>query len=306
MNPVRYEGPQAVFYTWQLYCHGWPEEFGFTNYLVVDDGEFDGYSNYASQQESPASPEPSNPPDPFVFDYKDETNQGGREKLRPMHKYNRQERFTTTLAQLLGLKDPIENEKWPNIKSLKSILKIVEDTLAGNIIGSPIDEIPYKIKRKDILATIRPHVNWENIRQVLKTTGNRKYYNFIPSIMRLMGKDPITFGPKKKITYSLFHKMVEDFVEFQRAYMVIERERIDELVRQQLPITKKYFPSLRYIAFKIMQDNDADFNDVVFIRTLRIEKKLEGVWENIMFIDYIGNITAPNVLLFAEFPVAQV
>jgi len=32
-----------------------------------------------------------------------------------------------------------------------------------------------------------------------------------------------------------------------------------------------------------MQENDAEFNNIQFIRTRRIELKLEDIWERIMF-----------------------
>lgn len=248
MNPERFEGSTAIFLTSQLYIHGWPDEYGYTNYLVMDDG-----------------------PD-YVMDYQDETGTETRGKLRPVHRYNRVERFTTTLAQLLGLRDPMGNSKWPNLKSMQQLLVLVQNTLAAPLIGATIEDVPYHIPRSEIFNLTRPHATWDNIRLALKTTGNSKYYNYIPSLMRLMGQDPITFGDtRQRITYTLFKKMINDFQLFQGKYLQLEGRA-------------KYFPSLRYIAFKIMEDNDAAFNDVVFIRTLRIEVKLDLIWDNIMYV----------------------
>ena len=198
------EGSTAVFTTSQIDLYGFPEYYGYTDYLVISDNEC-----------------------PMVKDY-DMERGNTHEKLRPIHRYNRTERFTRILAQLLGLKTNVPR------------------TLFKKMGGCAC---------------------WEDVRQILKKEGASRYYNCVPTIMEEIGLErPITL----KVDNTLFRKMVNDFQLFQAAYA-------------KQPNRSKYFPSLRYIAFKIMQDNDAEFNDVQFIRTRRIEDKLDKIWESIMF-----------------------
>lgn len=199
------EGSTAVFTTSQIDLYGFPEYYGYTDYLVISDNEC-----------------------PMVMDYAMEQGGDTRGKLRPVHRYNRTERFTRILAQLLGLKTTVPSH---------------------------------------LLAHMGECTCWEDVRQVLKQQGASRYYNCVPSIMVQLGLErPITLA----VDNTLFLKMVNDFQLFQAQY-----------ARQTH--ASKYFPSLRYIAFKIMQDNNAEFNDVQFIRTRRIEDKLDKIWENIMF-----------------------
>lgn len=225
--PVRREGNIDIFTLDQINMFGEPYHYGYSNYLIT--------STRGDEM-------------PMGYDYQDQFRTSSEDicplpARRPIHRYNRLERFTTILAQLLGFRDTRENPQWPHI--------------------APLDEIFELVQHCD---------GWNEIRGVLKETGNKKYYNMIPSLMRMMGLAPILFGRVRKVpvTNTLFHKMINDFRVFEGKYLL-------------LPTRSKYFPSLRYIAFKIMQDNWAEFNDVVFIRTPRIERKLEAVWEEIMF-----------------------
>ena len=118
-----------------------------------------------------------------------------------------------------------------------------------------------------VLEECKQCTDWESVRTALKVGGYARYYNMIPMIMNILKLPaPITI----KISNLLFHKMVHDFEQFQEKYRCLEN-------------TPKYFPSLRYIALKILQENGAEFNNFQFIRTLRIELKLEKIWEEIMF-----------------------
>ena len=186
MNPVRWESQLAVFTTTQVDMYGPPDYFGYDKFIVVNDNE-----------------------SPMVMDYNMGINKLAlasnlwleigmtHEKLRPVHRYSRVERFSRTLAQLLKLK--------------------------GNV--------PHTV-----VALMSGCEDWESIRTVLKKTGNNKYYNCIPVIMeRLKLPEPITLN----VTNTLFLKMVNDFEKFQAEF-------------EELETRPKYFPSLRYIAFKVL------------------------------------------------------
>lgn len=102
---------------------------------------------------------------------------------------------------------------------------------------------------------------FDDIRKVLKKNGFQKYYNSIPSIMIKLGLPPPI---KIAMTNELFHLMVDEFKKIQALY-------------DATLFTRKYFPSLRYIAVKILLMNGAEV-DIVPIRTKRKLKVLEELW----------------------------
>jgi len=73
-----------------------------------------------------------------------------KSKCRPIHRYNRLERFKNTLDQLLGCR------------------------------GNVSDDV--------MLLMDGVQINWENIRRVLKKSKLPKLYNQIPLIIRKLGK----------------------------------------------------------------------------------------------------------------------
>lgn len=179
MNPHHMDGEIAVFTTEQVDLLGPPEYYGYSKFYVVNNTE-----------------------SPMVMDYGME-NGDGRNKFRPIHRYNRVERFTSIICTLLGGKD----------------------------------SIPQEVLDTTILAE-----SWEDVRLALKGSGYQKYYNYIPTIMQIHGLvKPIVLDLKDGV----YLKMINDFKIFQAVYSDLCTRGI---------ITRKYFPSLRYIAFKIMED----------------------------------------------------
>ena len=85
---------------------------------------------------------------PEMYGYKEEVE--AKSKCRPIHRYNRLERFKHTLDQLLGCKGNVGDD----------IMKLMDGV----------------------------DVNWESIRQVLKQYKKPKLYNQIPLIIRKLGK----------------------------------------------------------------------------------------------------------------------
>lgn len=206
MNPHHMDGEIAVFTTEQIDLYGDPEYFGYSKFYVVNNTE-----------------------SPMVMDYAME-NGDGRNKFRPIHRYNRLERFTSIICTLLGGKESIPQD-------------VIDSTFLVE--------------------------SWDECRSALKVNGYQKYYNYIPTIMCIHGlAKPIRLDLKDGV----YMKLLNDFRVFQAAYNDFHRQGL---------ITRKYFPSLRYIAFKIMEDNYAEFNDVTFIRTPRKQKALDDIWDMI-------------------------
>lgn len=101
--------------------------------------------------------------------------------------------------------------------------------------------------------------SWDEIRQVLKSMNKSKLYNRIPFIMKSIGlPNPVTMN----ITNKIFRDIVEEFVVIQGRLELGDR---------------KYFPSLRYIAIKLIQQFGGTV-DFKYIRTKRKITNLESLW----------------------------
>lgn len=198
MNVYRYEGSVAVFLKSVVDLYGLPEHYGYTSYLVISDNE-----------------------SPMVSDYHFSLERS----CRPIHRYNRVERFSCILSQLLGLRGTIPDE-----------------------VMDEVDEC----------------TTFNEIRNELKRCGYQRYYNSIPTIMKKLGLEPPI---SVVITNHLFNVMVNDFLKLQDVYL-------------SKSFSRKYFPSLRYIAIKILVCNGAVIN-MDPIRTRRKLKLLEDIWSDL-------------------------
>lgn len=197
MIPHSEENGTLVFLKSSCDLYGMPDLYGYTNYIVID-----------NVQE-------------YVTDYK----MGEDRKLRPIHRYNRKDRFVFILCQLLGLRGFVPDE-------------IVEEC--------------------------RGCRSWEEIRKVLKSLKKSKYYNRIPFIMKRLGlPQPVSLD----ITNDMFRMIVDDFLTIQF--------KIDTM-----NTGRKYFPSLRYIAIKLIESYGGECN-VEFIRTKRKFVSLNTLWAKI-------------------------
>lgn len=198
MKPYKFENECPCFLKSQCDLYGMPHHYGYEYYLIISDNE-----------------------SPMVCDYQMELDR----KLRPIHRYNRVERFAFTLAQLLGLKGDVD----------RSVIELVKE---------------------------HKGVDWESIRTILKKNSLRKMYNRIPYIMNCLGlKPPIDY----EISNLEYREMIDEFRCLQKNFYSVKGNR-------------KYFPSLRYICFKMLESRGAVFTDVKFVRTKRKEKVLDELW----------------------------
>jgi Poxvirus Late Transcription Factor VLTF3 like len=117
MKPTRYENNIPVFTTRDIDDYGFPENYGFDNYIVVESRELNLVSDYKQEHE---------------YD------------LRPIHRYSRLARFKSTLYQLIGERGsvpsavitmvkaylkPDSKDKW---NATRSILKHYKQTAYYN------------------------------------------------------------------------------------------------------------------------------------------------------------------------------
>ena len=106
---------------------------------------------------------------------------------------------------------------------------------------------------------------WDSIRNILKRKQWRLYYNRIPIIIQILGyKRKIDFGDSNEF----LEKVITDFKIINTNY---------ELLKGTFGRT--YFPSLRFVAFKLIKKHGAEFQyKFPYIRTPRKIDLLEGIW----------------------------
>jgi hypothetical protein len=129
---------------------------------------------------------------------------------------------------------------------------------------------------KSIVTLIRekgfdkdPKKVWNSIRTILKTNGGRVYYNRIPTIL-------LALGYKKKIQFGDSNELVRQIVQDFR----ILSGRFDTMKKS---LKRVYFPSLRFIACKLLELYEVEFEfDIPFVRTPRKLKAMEEIWSLLM------------------------
>lgn len=216
-KPIRIENYIPVYTTAQIDLYGLPDFWGVSCYTVI-------------QTRDDVAP--------MVMDYQMEQERRG--SLRPIHHYDRIERFQSTLYQLIGCRGRVP----------ESIINVIK-------------EYNYN--------TDPAHV-WDSIRDILKKIPKgRTYYNRIPTILSMLGY-------KHKIDFQDQDYVIKDIcLDFRRINAKYE------LIKSRLE-NRKYFPSLRFIAFKLLEKHGAHFQyRIPFVRTPRKQVLLETIWNEIAF-----------------------
>lgn len=109
----------------------------------------------------------------------------------------------------------------------------------------------------------RPYT-WNSIHNFLKCNQLAHLYNQIPTIMQALKSPAIIF----EMTNLVFLDMVNDFKKISMNFEFVESKR-------------KYFPSIRFIAFKLLEARGAQFVGVPFMRTKKNHAALEEIWQEI-------------------------
>lgn len=197
-QPHHYEGEVPVFTLDQI-NNSEPEQFGFTDYLVIDSGQPVYALNWADEQQL--------------------------QKKRPVHRYCRKERFRFTLCQLLGCSGRISPQIYDHFKTL-DLQQIPQDQLwcflrtelkkkgwkiynripglAGELGRSKARMTNIKAYNEILDNFEKMHIAWPEV----KSKFNRKYFpNLRYTALKLMTKSgiepvlkiPLTLTPQKKI-----------------------------------------------------------------------------------------------------------
>lgn len=191
MLPLYFDNKgQAVFSTDQLDLYGLPEENGFTDtYWVIES--------------------------PPILKYDFSTLQGLQNTgKKPVHRYDRFERFTTCLKQLLGVRGVIG-------KSYHDI----QDIMGEEIFNYERQYMP-------------PCLLWSRLRKVLSKHKKSNFCNRIPNIAHTQGFNI----NMPKISQRLYGVICHDFEEMHKIF-----PRIKHLLK------RKYFPSIRGVCLLLME-----------------------------------------------------
>lgn len=211
--PLRYEQGVPFFTSQQVDLYGYPHLYGVDQYQVIE------------LKEDAA---------PFVTDY--DMEQERRGSLRPVHHYNRVERFESILYQLLGCRGVVP-------------LTVIEHI-------------------QNVGFDLRPDHIWDSVRSILKHQGWSIYYNRIPIILNQLGfAHRIEFGDRNAFLLDLVNQFRKISAKFEE---------------MKSTLTRTYFPNLRYVAFKLLQENGAVFQyKIPFLRTPRKKKVMDELWEKL-------------------------
>lgn len=245
--PISYEkilgGEDIPCYSiFDIEIFGEPSIYGFTNYHVIDQPRYE---------------------DSRVLTELD--HERPNRNTRPIHLYNREQRFKSTLRTLLGgCRDPIPQEiltcfhngdvDWHKDRVWNSVRNI--------------------LKRKRTVTLILDDEH--------KKISTKKFYNRIPEIL-----DYHIYPHRIKVPMTIDYE--EIYRDFKRMHHQFDLEnlarkrhsRIHKQAQKDCPECKEraYFPNLRYIVLRMLQDRGVEFEyKIPLLRTKRKLPVLDKVW----------------------------
>jgi hypothetical protein len=105
---------------------------------------------------------------------------------------------------------------------------------------------------------------WNDTRKILKHYKQRRYYDNIPMILRQLKHDRCF----TQVNFDVLESVVKMFMHLS-----------DKFERTKQEYSRRYFPNIRFIVFKILDAHGIKPNyPVPQIRTTRKQKSLEALW----------------------------
>lgn len=137
-------------------------------------------------------------------------------KPKNVHHYSRFLRFKTVLSQILGLS---------GFKTQKSLLMLenVHEQMSS------------------IYKYVPPCLAWDKVHKILRDHKYQVFYNRVPAILEIF--EPVSISFKGIITPIIFHKILN---KFRKMDTIFNKEKKN--------LGRKYFPSLRFIALKLLDE----------------------------------------------------
>jgi hypothetical protein len=254
MNPIRYDYDFAVFSKDQLDIFGLPDISLYPKYYIIEEPWYQEYT---------IDPQ-------FLKD---------RETIfKDKHRYNRIERFRTTFLQLMGVRgdiDKIIDKIYPEfIREEQLLLSKVYSLIQSfchSQSWSPLQICIFFKTQQTLIYSIYIQIFklsiYNILRKILKRLGYSKYYNRIQNIIHALG-----------FSYTIIIKDV--------GYETIENDFIQlsyKFDRWKLNQPRKYFPSIKFICFKLMQKYSSEFQyHIPFIRTKKKYQLLESLYSDLI------------------------
>jgi len=181
-------------------------------------------------------------------------------KPREVHHYCRISRFRSVLKHMMGL---------GGFSTRKSL-----DTL---------DEIAFELPIN--IKYTPPCLIWDAIWKLLKTNNISKYYSRIPTIIKKLKLGEF----KSNNCVGVFIKVMDDFKDMDRVF---------EQVKESMD--RKYFPSLRFIALKLLKRHNFDMPIAVpYARTSIKVDRLESDYD--IFWNKLRELESEELKDFFEF-----
>lgn len=163
-TPSYFRDNIPVFTSQQIDIYGTPDLFGFEEYEVVE----------LAEESSP-----------MVTDWNFEKD---RERPRPIHRYDRVERFEFIMAQLLGIRG----------------------------------DVPMYVMAPMEYANKDPDLVWNSIRNILKHYKQRKFYNRIPQIIFRLGLGSVFTWDRSSETYNA---IINDFKKLHHTFEYCQKRQ---------------------------------------------------------------------------------
>jgi hypothetical protein len=228
-QPSYYENGIPVYSKWQIDLFGPPDKI---NYLVLDD-DVTYLPSYTQIQHC-------------------------LENLEYVHHYDRVQRFTTILLQIVG------DARISSKKGMKCMKKVSRN------IPSDIDLYPLPII-------------YQIIRNVMRHNGLKIYYNRVATVLNEFN---IT-DTRKHYSPELINNVIEDF---KKMHFMFEKIKKD--------LKRTYFPNLKYVALKLLLKYGFTnpFNLKLAktpARLLKLNKDYDLIWniiEEEELIDYLTSV----------------
>lgn len=223
MNPSYFDcNNVAVFTTEQLDIYGLPEENGFYDpYIVIDNAPVYQKSFSESNHTMPLN--------------------------KPIHRYDRVERFQTCLKQLLGI---------------------------TKVIGKSVFEIQH-VMHEELMSFERTYLPqclmWNRLRSILHKHRLSAFYNRIPSIAQQEGMSlqiPV-------ISKRLFRIITSDFEQMHDIFPKIRHK-----------LQRKYFPNIRAMCLLLLERYDVPNVMMVPIartpgKVIELRHAFNQIWDEI-------------------------
>lgn len=250
--PKSFHGDVPQYSAWEIDIFGPPHNYGIEEYFVLDSKVFDENRVMTST------------------DY-----DRPHRNTRPKHEYCREQRFKSTLRQLLGgCRDSIPFE----------IINCFDNGVVNWDRKHVWNSVWQQLKKKKF-------VSCEQKDDTMKLIPTARYYNRIPEILidrgykyriKLPNIDYEEMYRYFKRMHFLFNQYAESHLEHRKWHKKESNNNKETIASCPHCQTRVYFPNLRYIILKMLLKAGTEFEyNIPILRTKRKIPELDAVWDEL-------------------------